>query len=43
MSAEPAREFVDAHVLVYAFDASAGTKKATAERVLAALWETGNG
>ena len=27
MSAEPGREFVDANVLVYAFDASAGQKK----------------
>jgi predicted nucleic acid-binding protein len=43
MSAEPSREFVDVNVLVYAFDASAGTKKATAERLLADLWETGNG
>jgi predicted nucleic acid-binding protein len=43
MSAEPAREFVDANVLVYAFDASAGTKKAAAERLLADLWEAGNG
>lgn len=43
MSAEPAREFVDANVLVYAFDASAGKKKAAAERLLAQLWETGIG
>jgi predicted nucleic acid-binding protein len=43
MSGEPAREFVDTNVLVYAFDASAGTKKAAAERLLAGLWETENG
>jgi predicted nucleic acid-binding protein len=38
-----ARAFVDANVLVYALDASAGTKKAAAERLLADLWETGTG
>jgi predicted nucleic acid-binding protein len=43
MSAEPAREFVDANVLVYAYDASAGMKKAAAEGLLANLWETGTG
>ena len=43
MSAERAREFVDANVLVYAFDASAGGKKAAAEGLLANLWETGRG
>ncbi|MBA3887272.1 MAG: PIN domain-containing protein [Acidobacteria bacterium] len=43
MSGESAREFVDANVLVYAFDASAGPKKATAERLLAGLWETATG
>ena len=43
MSAEPAREFVDANVLVYAFDVSAGRKKAAAEGLLANLWETGTG
>src|SRR5688500_16684424 len=43
MSAESAREFVDANVLVYAFDASAGDKKATAEQLLARLWEAGTG
>lgn len=42
-SAEPAREFVDANVLVYAFDASAGKKKTAAERLLARLWEAGIG
>jgi predicted nucleic acid-binding protein len=43
MNAEPGRQFVDANVLVYAFDASAGRKKATAERLLAGLWDTGAG
>jgi predicted nucleic acid-binding protein len=43
MSGEPGREFVDANVLVYAFDASAGAKKAAAERLLARLWDTANG
>src|SRR5713101_881899 len=43
MSAEPVREFVDANVLVYAFDASAGKKKAVAEQLLARFWESGVG
>ena len=43
MTAESAREFVDANVLVYAFDASAGDKKATAEQLLAQLWQAGTG
>lgn len=43
MSADASREFVDANVLVYAFDASAGKKRATAERLLARLWEDGTG
>ena len=43
MSAEPAREFVDANVLVYAFDASAGQKKVVAEQLLARFWESGVG
>jgi predicted nucleic acid-binding protein len=42
-SAEPGREFVDANVLVYAVDASAGKKKAAAERLLARLWDAGSG
>lgn len=37
------RQFVDANILVYAYDASAGKKKATAERLLAKLWDTGTG
>jgi predicted nucleic acid-binding protein len=43
MSADPAREFVDANVLVYAFDASAGGKRTVAEQLLRRLWEAGNG
>jgi len=43
MSAEGARTFVDANVLVYAFDASAKGKKAIAERLLAGLWNAGTG
>jgi predicted nucleic acid-binding protein len=43
MSGEPPREFVDANVLVYAFDTSAGAKKAAAERLLARLWDTASG
>ena len=43
MSAEARREFVDANVLVYAFDASAGKKKETAERLLARLWDDATG
>ena len=43
MSAEPPHEFVDANVLVYAFDASAGKKKVAAEQLLAQLWEAGTG
>ena len=43
MSAEPAHEFVDANVLVYAFDASAGQKKVAAEQRIAHLWDAGTG
>lgn len=44
MSAEAGRrQFVDANVLVYAFDASAGAKRLAAERLLAELWEAGTG
>jgi predicted nucleic acid-binding protein len=42
MSAELG-EFVDANVLVYAFDASAAAKQAAAERLLSRLWDTGTG
>jgi predicted nucleic acid-binding protein len=43
MSVEAAREFVDANILVYAFDASAGKKKVAAEHLLAGLWAAGTG
>jgi predicted nucleic acid-binding protein len=43
MSGEGAREFVDANVLVYAYDASAGKKKVAAEQLLAQLWVAGTG
>ncbi len=43
MSAEGTREFVDANVLVYAYDASAGRKKAAAEDLVAHLWAAGTG
>jgi predicted nucleic acid-binding protein len=43
MSADGPPEFVDANVLVYAFDASAGDKKVRAEALLARLWESGAG
>ena len=43
MSADAERQFIDANVLVYAYDASAGRKKGAAERLLARLWETGSG
>ena len=43
MSAESTREFVDANVLVYSYDASAGKKKVAAEALLARLWEAGSG
>jgi predicted nucleic acid-binding protein len=41
MSAEPQREFVDANVLVYAFDSSAARKQPAAQRLLERLWESG--
>jgi len=40
MSADHALEFVDANVLVYAFDSSAGRKRETARALLERLWET---
>jgi predicted nucleic acid-binding protein len=43
MSGEPTREFVDANVLVYALDGSAGPKKTVAEQLLARLWATRTG
>jgi predicted nucleic acid-binding protein len=43
MSADPRPEFVDANVLVYALDASAGAKQGAAQRLLRSLWDRGNG
>jgi predicted nucleic acid-binding protein len=43
MSAEPQREFVDANVLVYAFDSSAARKQPVAQQLLERLWEGGVG
>lgn len=37
------REFVDANILVYAHDASAGDKKTVAEALLERLWQSGHG
>lgn len=43
MPADPPREFVDANVLVYAFDASAGRKQQAAQALLERLWEHSTG
>jgi predicted nucleic acid-binding protein len=43
MSARSQREFVDANVLVYAFDSSAARKRQTAQQLLERLWESGTG
>lgn len=43
MTAEAQREFVDANVLVYAFDSSAGAKQHSAQQLLERLWESGAG
>jgi len=43
MSVEAQREFVDANVIVYAFDASAGRKQHTAAALLERLWESNTG
>lgn len=43
MSAEAAQEFVDANILVYAFDASAGAKQTRAQQLLERLWDGGTG
>ena len=43
MTADGPREFVDANVLVYAFDGSAGEKQTRAAALLARLWESGTG
>jgi predicted nucleic acid-binding protein len=43
MTVESQREFVDANVLVYAFDASAGPKQHAARALLERLWESNTG
>lgn len=43
MSDDARREFVDANVLVYALDPSAGDKHAVATNLLERLWESGGG
>ena len=43
MNAEQEREFVDANVLVYAFDSSAGLKRKAAAELVQRLWDTGTG
>ena len=43
MSADAQWEFVDANVLVYAFDSSAGRKQPQAQLLLERLWDTGTG
>ena len=37
------RTFVDTNVFVYAYDASAGFKRRTAQKILADLWDSGLG
>jgi len=43
MNADALREFVDANVLVYAFDSSAAAKQRAAQQVLEKLWESSTG
>jgi predicted nucleic acid-binding protein len=43
MSAEPARQFVDTNVLVYAHDVTAGDKHTRAKQLVADLWADGTG
>ena len=43
MNAEPQRDFVDANVLVYAFDSSAGRKQQAASALLERLWQSNSG
>lgn len=43
MSAEPAREFVDTNVFVYAYDGGAGTKAERARELVAGLWRSSQG
>jgi predicted nucleic acid-binding protein len=43
MSVEPAREFVDTNVLVYAYDTTAAEKRNVARQLMAELWLSGRG
>lgn len=43
MSDSPGAEFVDANVLVYAFDTSAKAKQAAAKGLIERLWDSGTG
>jgi predicted nucleic acid-binding protein len=43
MSGSAGPEFVDANVLVYAFDSSAKAKQAAARELLERLWDSGTG
>jgi len=43
MNADPHGDFVDANVLVYAFDSSAGRKQQAAQALLERLWENNTG
>ena len=43
MSAEAVRQFVDTNILIYAHDASAGTRHVRAKQLLAELWAQGTG
>lgn len=43
MNVDTERQFIDANILVYAYDASAGRKKNAAEQLLGRLWESGTG
>ncbi len=43
MNADPQLQFVDANVLVYAFDSSAAQKQRAAQELLKRLWDSGTG
>jgi predicted nucleic acid-binding protein len=43
MSAEARLEFVDANILVYAYDSSAGAKRTSARQLLERLWASETG
>jgi predicted nucleic acid-binding protein len=43
MNADALRDFVDANVLVYAFDSSAGRKQQSAKALLERLWQSNSG